>query len=43
MKYAIFDLDGVLVDFSELHRKAFLEAWNAITPDMYIDEIFHST
>lgn len=41
--HVIFDLDGVLVDFAELHRSAFLEAWNRIYPDKHIDEVFHAT
>lgn len=38
----LFDLDGVLVDFAELHRTAFIEAWNIVHPANTIHESFHA-
>lgn len=38
----IFDLDGVLVEFKDLHKSAFIRAWNTIYPDHPIDDHFHS-
>lgn len=38
----IFDLDGVLVDFKEIHRNAFINTWNAIFPEHHIDVAFHA-
>jgi HAD superfamily hydrolase (TIGR01509 family) len=40
--YVFFDLDGVLVDLRELHRNAFIQAWNTLNPVDTIDSIFHS-
>lgn len=37
----IFDLDGVLVEFKELHKTAFIRAWNDIYPTHRIDDVFH--
>ena len=37
----IFDLDGVLVEFNELHKIAFIRAWNSIYPTHLIDDIFY--
>jgi HAD superfamily hydrolase (TIGR01509 family) len=43
VKYLIFDLDGVLVDFRELHEEAFIQAWNTINPlEFHITKQFHS-
>lgn len=42
MTHFIFDLDGVLVDYKDLHRDAFIEAWNTICPVHSIDERYHS-
>jgi beta-phosphoglucomutase-like phosphatase (HAD superfamily)/dTDP-glucose pyrophosphorylase len=39
----IFDLDGVLVDFRNLHRDAFINAWNTIHPSYPITHVFHAT
>jgi HAD superfamily hydrolase (TIGR01509 family) len=41
MKTLIFDLDGVLVDFANLHERAFISAWNECCPDHLIDHSFH--
>ena len=38
----LFDLDGVLVDFAELHRNAFIQAWNSVHPTNPLDEMFHA-
>ena len=40
--YVFFDLDGVLIDLRELHRDAYISAWNTLNPDATIDVIFHS-
>jgi HAD superfamily hydrolase (TIGR01509 family) len=42
MKAFLFDLDGVLVDFTNLHMKAYIEAWNTINPEYTINVLFHS-
>jgi beta-phosphoglucomutase-like phosphatase (HAD superfamily)/dTDP-glucose pyrophosphorylase len=42
MTHILFDLDGVLVDYKELHRDAFIQAWNTLCPDHSIDAIFHA-
>jgi HAD superfamily hydrolase (TIGR01509 family) len=39
--FLLFDLDGVLVDFRDLHKTAFIEAWNTLYPDQPIDDAFH--
>ena len=41
--FVLFDLDGVLVDFRELHKQSFIQAWNELYPDHSIHEIFHDT
>ena len=41
MTALLFDLDGVLVDFAELHESAFITAWNNCCPDHKIDHAFH--
>jgi HAD superfamily hydrolase (TIGR01509 family) len=38
---ALFDLDGVLVDFKQLHKKAFILAWNTHNPEFQITLEFH--
>lgn len=38
----IFDLDGVLVEFKELHKRAFIQAWNEIMESHSIDDEFHT-
>jgi len=40
--YLLFDLDGVLIDLRELHRDAYISAWNTLNPEAKIDSIFHS-
>ena len=40
-KVLLFDLDGVLVDFANLHEEAFIKAWNQFYPDHAIDHSFH--
>jgi HAD superfamily hydrolase (TIGR01509 family) len=40
--YLFFDLDGVLIDLKELHRDAYITAWNHIHPQSPIDIGFHS-
>jgi HAD superfamily hydrolase (TIGR01509 family) len=40
--YIFFDLDGVLVDLKELHRDAYISAWNSVTPEHPIDITFHN-
>lgn len=42
MKSLLFDLDGVLVDFANLHECAFIDAWNTCCPDHSIDHSFHN-
>ena len=39
--YLFFDLDGVLIDLKELHRDAFITAWNIINPGSQINTVFH--
>lgn len=39
----LFDLDGVLVDFCDIHRKAFINAWNEVYVSHMITDIFHET
>jgi HAD superfamily hydrolase (TIGR01509 family) len=39
--FLLFDLDGVLVDFRDLHKTAFIQAWNTLYPDQPIDDAFH--
>lgn len=39
--HLIFDLDGVLVEFRHIHKRAFIEAWNATHPEHKITELFH--
>ncbi len=41
VKALLFDLDGVLVDFTTLHEDAFIKAWNQFYPDHTIDHAFH--
>jgi HAD superfamily hydrolase (TIGR01509 family) len=41
-KALLFDLDGVLVDFADLHERAFIEAWNGACPAHTIDHAFHA-
>lgn len=41
--FLFFDLDGVLVDFRDLHKRAFIEAWNTLYPFHPIDDHFHET
>jgi len=41
--YLLFDLDGVLIDLKELHRDAYITAWNHISPQSPIDILFHTT
>jgi HAD superfamily hydrolase (TIGR01509 family) len=41
MKHIAFDLDGVLVDGLNLHKKCFIQAWNYWVNDTPIDEYFH--
>ena len=40
--YLFFDLDGVLIDLKELHRDAYITAWNHINPQSPIDIHFHA-
>jgi len=40
--HLLFDLDGVLIDLKELHRDAYLTAWNHIIPQAPIDIQFHA-
>lgn len=40
--YLFFDLDGVLIDLKELHRDAYITAWNHINPQSPIDILFHN-
>jgi len=40
--HLFFDLDGVLIDLKELHRDAYLTAWNHISPQSPIDIAFHT-
>jgi HAD superfamily hydrolase (TIGR01509 family) len=40
--HIFFDLDGVLIDLKELHRDAYISAWNTLNPAATIDAIFHS-
>jgi HAD superfamily hydrolase (TIGR01509 family) len=40
--HLIFDLDGVLIDLKELHRDAYITAWNHICPQSKITILFHS-
>ncbi len=39
--FLLFDLDGVLVDFRDLHKKAFIQAWNSLYPSYLIHEELH--
>ena len=39
--HLLFDLDGVLIDLKELHRDAYITAWNHIQPQNSIDILFH--
>jgi len=41
--HLFFDLDGVLIDLKELHRDAYITAWNHISPQTPIDVAFHAT
>ena len=41
MKTLLFDLDGVLVDFTNLHERAFIDIWNKHFPGYRIDHSFH--
>jgi HAD superfamily hydrolase (TIGR01509 family) len=38
----LFDLDGVLVEFKELHKRAFIQAWNECMPEHAIDDQYHT-
>lgn len=38
----IFDLDGVLVDFKDIHKNAFIQAWNELNSTHHISPTFHS-
>jgi len=38
----LFDLDGVLVEFKDLHKKAFIQAWNECVPQYPIDDECHT-
>jgi HAD superfamily hydrolase (TIGR01509 family) len=40
--HLFFDLDGVLIDLKELHRDAYIAAWNHRSPCSPIDIPFHS-
>jgi len=40
--HIFFDLDGVLIDLKEVHRDAYISAWNTLNPGATIDDIFHS-
>jgi len=40
--HLFFDLDGVLIDLKELHRDAFITAWNNKSPQTTIDIPFHA-
>jgi len=40
--HIFFDLDGVLIDLKELHRDAYISAWNELNPTNTIDCAFHS-
>jgi HAD superfamily hydrolase (TIGR01509 family) len=40
--YLLFDLDGVLIDLKELHRDAYLTAWNHLSPQAPITSGFHA-
>lgn len=40
--FLLFDLDGVLVEFKQIHKQAFLEAWNELNPSFPISEEFHA-
>lgn len=41
VKHLAFDLDGVLVDALEIHKRCFVRAWNTCVPDRGIDDAFH--
>jgi HAD superfamily hydrolase (TIGR01509 family) len=38
----LFDLDGVLVEFKELHKRAFIQAWNECMPSHPINDKYHT-
>lgn len=38
----LFDLDGVLVEFKELHMRAFIQAWNEYMPTYEINDQYHT-
>jgi HAD superfamily hydrolase (TIGR01509 family) len=40
--HLFFDLDGVLIDLKELHRDAYITAWNHRSPQSPINIAFHS-
>ena len=40
--HIFFDLDGVLIDLKELHRDAYITAWNRACPQSPITILFHS-
>jgi beta-phosphoglucomutase-like phosphatase (HAD superfamily)/dTDP-glucose pyrophosphorylase len=40
--HLFFDLDGVLIDLKELHRDAYITAWNHMSPQSPIDIAFHA-
>jgi len=40
--HLLFDLDGVLIDLKELHRNAYLTAWNHLSSQSPIDIGFHT-
>ena len=39
----LFDLDGVLVDFCTIHKKAYITAWNEVFPSHVITDMLHET
>jgi HAD superfamily hydrolase (TIGR01509 family) len=42
IKAFIFDLDGVLVDFKDIHKTAFITAWNKTYHEHLIDDLLHA-
>ena len=40
--HIFFDLDGVLIDLKELHRDAYITAWNNACPQSPITILFHN-
>ncbi len=40
--YLFFDLDGVLADFCNLHKEAFITAWNSLMIEYPIQNDFYN-